>query len=202
MPILTGKDLHWFWLANCNGNQAFYAFKKRFLKRFSFQDGWDMQTIEKECWSCDGTGIYGEDQICRKCGGYGIYRTSEIWLQRWPLGDKVYHIPEFCSPTHEERKQTNSPRNHIEGKIKHGMTVPHPLTPLWPDQFVEIPESVSRRCFYRLLLRHEPMNFYWLVMQFVKDKLSRHRMKMYFCLIKLRNKMDLFPATPQNDVPF
>lgn len=189
MPLLTDKDLHWFWLANCNGNQAFYAFKKRFLKRFSFQDGWDLQTIEKECWTCDGTGTYdwaGSGlETCRKCGGDGIYRTSEIWLQRWLLGDKVYHIPEFCSPPHQERRETNSPRRYIEGKIKH----------------VEIPESVSRRCFYRLLLRHEPMNFYWLVMESVRNKLSAHRMKMYFCLIRLRNKLDLFPAAP-DDVPF
>jgi hypothetical protein len=201
MSELTHKDLHWFHLANACPVFDFYEFKDRFLRRFGTPDGWDLQIIEYSCWTCNGTGMYSPDNICRSCGGDGIYRTARIWLERIIIGERAYHIP-YKGP-YVNPEINLEPRNVIEGKIKKGIRKPHPLTPLFEDIIEEVPFNVGWRSYRRLLLRHEPMRYYWIVMDGMKGKISRHRAKLEFCLIKLRNKLDLFKSVPEHDeVPF
>lgn len=184
MSNLTSKDLAWFKLANSNAPCGFYPFKRRFLERFAVQDGWDLQTIEKECWNCDGSGEYRKGEPCRSCNATGIHHTNEHWLQRWVLASQVYHVPEFCSPPHYLRG--DSPKREFTGRIQHN----------------PVCLRVAERAFLRLLLRHEPMNFYCIIMNMVKSKMSQHRARLYFRLIRLRNKLDLFLAIETDDVPF
>lgn len=186
MSELTAMDLIWFRLANSRAPQGFYPFKARFLKRFAAQDGWDLQIIEKECWTCEGSGQYAKGESCRSCGGDGIHHTNEHWLQRWILPGAVYHVPEFCSPPHWQRG--DSPKNEFHGRIVHE----------------PVPEAAARRAYWRLLLRHEPMNFYREIIHLIQWRGQAIRTKWYFKLIRLRNKMDLFPAInpEKDDVPF
>jgi hypothetical protein len=163
----------------------FYEFKKRFLKRFGDEDGWDSQTIQRECWTCDGSGEYAPGVECRKCSGSGTYDQSHYWLRRYKLTDGlvelVFHIPE--SPIWPERPKAVE---FLTGRVQHA----------------PIPEGVARRCFLRLLLRYEPATFYRWVMELAKYRIvTRPRFKLYFCLIRLRNKLDLFPAN-QDETPF
>lgn len=129
MSELTERDLNWFRLANSAAPDGFYDFKRRFLARFATRDGWDLQTIEKECWTCDGSGKYAKDVQCRSCDGSGIHHTAEHWLQR-----------------------------------------------------------------------HEPMNFYWAVINRMKWRGQEFKAKWHWRLLKLRNKMGLFPVV--DEIPF
>lgn len=184
MSELTQRDCDWLWLANSNPSQEFYRFKARFLKRFAYQDGWDVQTIKRQCWGCYGSGEYAKGIPCNRCFGDGIFTTSEIFLQRWILNGRTFHIPEFCSPPHHLRD--GNIHNEIEGLIKHAGIDP----------------KVSYRCYLRLLIRHEPMNFYWHILNRIKTKSTTIRWKLAWKWMRLRDKMDLFPATPTDDVPF
>lgn len=124
--------------------EYFYPFKDRFLRRYGEQDGYDLQQIQKACWQCDGTGKYvsrcqkcryeggcyrcewfeedfddeygRKNGYCFKCGGSGWYVNKTIWLERWRIGGRVFHIPTvaeklpfLCPP----------PANVYEGVIKH-----------------------------------------------------------------------------------
>jgi len=184
MSELTAKELVWFRLANANATFGFYSFKKRFLARYAKRDGWDLQTIEKECRNCDGSGEYRKGEPCRSCDATGIYRTDEHWLQRWDLCGSIYHVPEFCSPPHWQRG--DSPKREITGRIQH-----EPVS-----------ATVARRAYWRLLLRFEPMNFYWEIIGVIKGRTNQFKAKWAFRLIRLRNKLDLFPAMPEDEVPF
>lgn len=188
MSDLTSKDLNWFRLANSNPPAGFYAFKERFLKRFAIQDGFDLQTIELECHRCDGTGS-DYDGRCERCGGTGVWDTREHWLARYKLGDALYHKPMDHADVYHFNGAWSypTPKNVIEGRIGHA----------------DVPVAVARRAFYRLLLRHEPVVFYQTFVARIKDRASFGRTKMVFCLIRLRNKMDLFKAVEnESDLPF
>ena len=182
MSELTERDLNWFRLANSAAPDGFYDFKRRFLARFATRDGWDLQTIEKECWTCDGSGKYAKDVQCRSCDGSGIHHTAEHWLQRWNLCGQIYHVPEFCAPPHWQRG--DSQKNEIHGRIAHA----------------EVSPSAARRAYLRLLLRHEPMNFYWAVINRMKWRGQEFKAKWHWRLLKLRNKMGLFPVV--DEIPF
>lgn len=182
MSELTHKDLLWFRLANSNAPSGFYEFKKRFLTRFATFDGFDLQTIEKECWTCGGSGEFLRGEICHSCGGHGIHHTNEHWLERWNLCGAVYHVPYFCAPPHWLRG--DSPKNEFRGRIQHD----------------PVDAAVARRCYFRLLLRHEPVNFYRAIVELIRWRGQAIKTKWYFRLIRIRNRMDLFPAV--EDVPF
>jgi hypothetical protein len=92
-------------------------------------DGYDLQIIEKACWSCDGTGIYKMYQYknnkrylldkrdCYHCIN-GIYHTRRQPLERYLLNGVIYHIP--VSPIREGLPWTPQPiHNEIKGLIIH-----------------------------------------------------------------------------------
>ncbi len=183
MPELSSKDLHWFALANANGNAAFYAFKARFLRRFGTRAGLDRQRIELDCYGCEGSGFFTKSEVCRKCGGQGVYDVKEILLERWDLQGRIYHRPLDAAEAWPLRNE--EPVAIIEGKIKHP-----PVDP-----------SASRRAFHRLLLRHEPVTYYWVITNQWREGWLCFRACWAWKLIRLRNKLDLFPAVDE-DLPF
>lgn len=177
---LDGKDLHWFALANANAQPGFYAFKDRFLRRFGRQVGWDHQTIEHECWACDG-GARGRES-CNRCTN-GVYRTTEHWLERWDLGGRIYHRPVGWM---DVPRPLPKAVEVIEGRIRHE----------------SVDQGVARRAFMRLLLRHEP-GFWWAAV--VEDVKGRGRVLgwRWKCrLMRLRNRLELFPVVKDEEVPF
>lgn len=184
MSLLTSKDLNWFSLANAGHPPGFYPFKDRFLKRFAMFDGYCLQEIERECWTCEGSGEYVKGEPCRKCGGDGIWRTDTNWLECWNLSDKVYHRP--IDPLPHWQRESAPMRESISGRIKHA----------------PVRDVVARRAFY-LLLRHEPVNFFHQVSDDIRRQLSNWRARHYWKLMRLRDKLDLFPAVNKDDtVPF
>jgi hypothetical protein len=69
----------------------FYALKDRLLRRYGRVVGEDVQRIVDECWGYDQEGCKGKG--CRRCRGTGIWRDRLILLERWELGDRVFHRP-------------------------------------------------------------------------------------------------------------
>ena len=187
MNELSSKDLAWFRLANSNPPTGFYDFKGRFLKRFAIQDGWDKQEIERACHACEGSGQYLKDVECNWCNGSGIYDTREHWLRRYDLAGQIYHKPEDNGTVwHENGYRWPDVKNLIEGRIQHAA----------------VDSRKARRAFYRLLLRHEPWTFHRRVCEAIKDRAYWFRTKLVWKLIRLRNKMDLFKAIPDDDIPW
>jgi hypothetical protein len=186
MSELTAKDLHWFKLANSNAPAGFYDFKRRFLKRFADRDGYDLQTIDLVCHGCDGSGLYEDRVVCYRCSGTGIYGVREHWLARWNLAGRLYHCPEDHATVWREcGHRYPEPVRTFEGRIKHG----------------EVSGKAADRSYARLLLRHEPVNYYNRLVLLIKDRAYFSQRRWAWRLIRLRNKLDLFPAVDQ-DVPF
>lgn len=185
MIKLPSKDLRWFHLANAKPQAGWYKFKDRFLKRFATPAGWDFQTIEHHCWNCGGSGFFALGGECQGCEGSGVHRTTHHWLERWDLQGRIYHRPVSCFEAPSPRP---NPVQEIEGRIKHDAS---------------ITEAQARRAFARLLLRYEPMNWWRAVVADVRAKFTLG-WRWKFRLMKLRNKLDLFPAiSPSKDeVPF
>ena len=184
MSTLTQRDLNWFRLANSNPQNGFYPFKDRFLRRFAKPDGYDLQIIDLRCRACYGSGNYTPTQTCFRCGGSGIYDTKKVWLIRYDLDGWIYHKPDDYAYTNNGYSYP-TPKNEIEGRIKHG----------------DVPQAVARRAFYRLLIRHEPATFYAMIVERWKSKMLCFRSRLAWKLIRLRNKMDLFPAV-EDEIPF
>lgn len=185
MSDLTAKDIYWFRMANAGSysdKRRFYDFKARFLKRFATPDGFDLQHVDHHCWTCDGTGLYADETECRSCQGTGIHHTNDHWLERWKLGNDIFHVPYFCSPP----LHLQQPVREYEGLIKHK----------------DVDDKAAYRCFLRLLVRHEPATFYHHVIGLWRDGFLRFRAKLVWKLIRIRNKLDLFPAIEDDSPPF
>lgn len=73
----------------------FYRLKDKILHQRGKLIGYDVQYIEKECYSCGGTGIhngyYGK-RSCWNCTD-GIYSRRYYLLERWKFGKYVFHRP-------------------------------------------------------------------------------------------------------------
>lgn len=188
MSELTHKYLNWFRLANSNPPTGFYPFKARFLSRYAVPDGFDLQHVEQFCYTCDGSGQYAKGEACRACDATGIHHVNDHWLQRWNLAGTIYHKPmDHADVYHLHVYKYPEPRSEISGRIQH----------------LNVDLKVSKRAFYRLLLRHEPVTFYNLVTRQIKDRCYWARLKLTWKLIRLRNRLDLFKAIPEDDkLPF
>ena len=181
---LNAKELAWFKIANSGHPSGFYPFKDRFLRRFAERDGYDLQHVEQFCWTCEGSGEYVKGELCRKCDGSGVYRTVEVWLERWNLCGTIYHKPVDPIPHWQREGQV---RGEIQGRIQHA----------------PVSDLAARRSFYRLLLRFEPVNFYDQVCADVKARALHYRAVWAWRLMRLRDKLDLFPAVEKSDeIPF
>jgi len=102
----------------------FYQIKAKLLQRFGsgneqslfgLRPEMDLQHIRKPCFNCDGTGIYRDfdKEPCRKCSGTGTFDEFWVFLERWHLGSRVFHIPLERVREKPERAVT------IEGLIRH-----------------------------------------------------------------------------------
>ena len=111
----------------------FYPLKHKLLHRFGKPDGCDRQIITKTCWDCGGTGQWNKLNDCTKCDGTGIYYQKTHYLERYILGNRVYHIPvEYPSSMW---------KNTILGLVKH--------------EYIE--PSLAEKSLHILILRYEFM---------------------------------------------
>ena len=109
---------------------SFYPYKAQILKRYGVPDGYDVQRIKKECWVCKGEGVsfnpFSQRNpgltlvFCRHCNGTGLYRNSTHYLQRYRLGDRIYHTP---TPKDE---LIGDEREAIRGFVEHSYVSPYP----------------------------------------------------------------------------
>lgn len=93
--------------------EEMYSLKDALLKKL-FKNGYVVSAIflkdaiKKECFSCNGTGIYNsgyydddcdyddDDDVCWKCNGTGIYYSQSFWLLRFVVGGETFtwHTPQ------------------------------------------------------------------------------------------------------------
>ncbi len=76
--------------------REFYKIKDTILQKHGIETGlYDLQHIQKECWTCKGTGTYPEGWHghCWKCGGTGLYSDFRVILDIWTLGKYEFHKP-------------------------------------------------------------------------------------------------------------
>lgn len=113
----VGSLLYW---ANSNpgatcDKQGFYRLKQAICERYGRRDGTDIQQIRRECWDCGGTGRdWIEEDYCSRCGGDGVYEWVYVELERWRVGQKVFHRP--VGRVFDEHRKRNA---SISGLIKH-----------------------------------------------------------------------------------
>ena len=73
--------------------QAFYKLvKEEILHEFGYMAGYDLQVIDHACRRCHN-GITSRSRRCMDCDGQGIYSKSKFVLERWILGDLLFHKP-------------------------------------------------------------------------------------------------------------
>lgn len=172
------------WLADYfdQANCANYPYKELFYKNikhqvlisFGQENGYDHQTIERKCWSCDGRGRFfynsGSWAECYNCN-LGVHSKQTYTLKRYVLNGKLYHIP-FWGTIDVSYK------NKIAGKIVH------------PDIYSE---EQGTRAYFILLWKYNNGLFY----QTIKAALST-KVDEIIGLIK-----DLIRRDNQNnDLPF
>lgn len=76
-------------------SDRFYALKNRLLDRYGRAVGYDVQYLGgKECWSCDGSGVYWTRQTCYSCDGTGWHKWP-VWnvLLKRKFGRYTFHTP-------------------------------------------------------------------------------------------------------------
>ncbi|MDE2019371.1 MAG: hypothetical protein KGJ13_03420 [Patescibacteria group bacterium] len=201
--MIHSKELRWFAIANANPQFGFYPFKTRFLKRFALRDGYDLQRVNKMCWKCDGSGMYTAHEECRSCGGSGIHHTNEHWLERWNLQGTVYHVPrDHGEVYHENGRKYPEPKNEIYGIIQKGIECVVIGADYEGRERVVPSSQEAHWAFIRLLVRYEPLTFWEYVKSCIRQKSSAWRIKRHFCLMRIRNKLDLFPIVGDDDIPF
>lgn len=86
------------------GKDKFYSIKKKILKAHASLIGHDIQHIPgKECWTCDGSGIYKkydyhgrvyDRDACWHCAGTGLYKDHKfVMLEVYKFGRFTFHNP-------------------------------------------------------------------------------------------------------------
>lgn len=101
--MIPNKILSWL-LHNANTKptfvykNAFYEIKDAMLKKHGQNTGaYDLQHIQKECWTCHGTGEYPYPshwgKRCLRCGGTGLYTDFWVKLDIWQFGKYEFHLP-------------------------------------------------------------------------------------------------------------
>jgi hypothetical protein len=96
-------------------HELFYPLKKQLLRTHAIADGWDLQKIERGCWTCNGAGKseWHDYDECPSCEGTGIYDINHHCLLRFKLGDRIYHTPTDDRPGGEP----NSQIPHAQGDV-------------------------------------------------------------------------------------
>lgn len=126
---------------NWSEKQSFYTFKKHILKKYGNEDGYDLQVIKKECYDCNGTGVFKcnwkPTETCWSCLGSGTYKTKSFILKRYfinrvlfyePLGELIHgqlvsfdgYYDEYPAEKKFKYNYFDEPiKNTINGIIKH-----------------------------------------------------------------------------------
>lgn len=134
--------------ANRNPNaidkEEFYALKKKLLLQYGQHIEQHVQHIEKECFSCDGTGMYYEDDECYKCSGTGYYLNLWSVLDFYKIGNAHFHMPvrkvySDPGPSFKEAKQ-------IEGFVTHKKTD----IPVSTEAFLWLALFFDRKIFWQI----------------------------------------------------
>lgn len=172
--------------------QSFYQLKSRLLRKYGKQDGYDLQIIDRHCYSCEGTGIYMRyghktGRTCNSCGGSGIYMTKQIALRRFILNDQVFH-----EPAPEISTSDLLFHSKIKGLIKH-----------------EKPDYNATYAYAELLLIFEPDKF-TIFLKGIGDRLatrSKHRFRAIMRKSKsyldgLADYLGFVPKQMEEDLPF
>lgn len=101
IPFKENQDIsesHLFAFRVCNSagywayRPAFYKLKNQLLEKYGHEADYDLQHIEKKCYSCGGTGWYRENNRCQNCNK-GIYSRKDIVLKRFLLNGYIFHQP-------------------------------------------------------------------------------------------------------------
>lgn len=120
-----------FYLANAArypGKEAyFHPLKAQLLKREGHYEGWDLQLLVKTCWDCNAKG-------CDSCDYTGEYSRRVYYLERWRLGERVYHTPVALQPEGE-------PHSRITSIVQH-----EPVDP-----------KLGRKALIWLMVRYQPL---------------------------------------------
>lgn len=123
----------------------FWIIKEKLLQRYATKGGIKIQFIHRDCWNCEGTGVFGlredNDERCRTCDGTGIYSKKWVKHQSWKWGKHSFLtvIESSSSPFVEGDKSVPV---DINGKVS--------KTPHW----------ASTEAFLWLLLFCEPSKFF------------------------------------------
>ena len=95
--MMWKKFIAWLlYHANRNPSQDFYVVKEKILKRHGKPVRLEYQHIKKQCWTCNGSGIYpyrSFTKTCLNCGGTGIYREFWSQLRVYKINQYEFHIP-------------------------------------------------------------------------------------------------------------
>lgn len=134
MTLLKEIILAWL-LHNANTNpvfcykKQFYEIKDTILRKHGINWGdYDLQHIQKECWTCNGTGIFpypSNIRTCLRCGGSGNYIDRWIKLNIWHFWKYEFHQPSDSEPLYGKTLEQIymdkklSPRRIIDDYISH-----------------------------------------------------------------------------------
>jgi hypothetical protein len=134
--------------------RVFYPLKAHILRRHGTYDGWDLQLLTQYCWRCDGTGEdpYYFDETCCRCDGSGIWNQSEYWLERWQVGDRVFHCP-------VDERPEGAPRNMLTRRVTHA----------------RVDQRAAKRALFWLLLRFAPLTLLGLIRANLHERSLRWR---------------------------
>jgi hypothetical protein len=185
----------------------FYAIKNKLLKKYGKHICYDVQFIEgKQCFSCDGTGIYYESEedseieYCYKCASTGWYKKN-TWniLEKVQFGKFTFHQPyqrAFVKPDISIPFITG----YIEHKkSKYGWLAKSILFLIYDKKYLKryYQNVMGWRCSWYL-----PKNWLFTILHFVKYKQKAYPIQdlrtkfMRYCE-KSKHKKDYY-----SDLPF
>lgn len=168
-----------------------YSLKSEIIRKYGKDDGFDLQIINKECWSCDGTGTFKSSwkmpETCWSCMGSGLYATHRIMLKRFVLNGQVFH-----EPRPEQSESDRTPKNIIKGYIRHKQ-----------------PECNGTYAYAELLWHFKPEALPQLILSYGEMLQTRAKHKYRRCLRKansmlegLRDYFGMKPEIAQDELPF
>lgn len=79
---------------------GFYSLKDRWIKsrQHLLIEGKLARVEERMCWSCDGSGIYYQDEECWKCGGTGVYSSRTLYEHVFEIEGRVFSFHSYVRP--------------------------------------------------------------------------------------------------------
>ncbi len=221
IPFKENVDIpeaHFYAFMVCNSaaawhhKQSFYRLKNEILQKHGHESAYDLQTIKKTCYSCDGKGIFKCDwklpETCWSCLGDGVYQKKQVVLKRWVLNGAIFHEPigelyinqlkvfngyEDGYPVFKYEPFNGKIVSEINGLIKHE---PLELNPTWS--------------FYYLLWNYNRERFFNCIASDVNSYQTRTKHKLKN-MLKQNNPLKVFAdffkikkqqLKPIDDLPF